>query len=156
MLSCHCNHLKTVKCNLYLKSRAHNTKSSAPKNKYSAHAGIVRMSVPQHMCQSNQSIGVANTFSPTARTCKLLTGSSTQLWSACALWAPLLRCYPCPQPKAPLGLTQITNVGLPVTQTLCMLHKSNIKSIFSQIGGWENVINKLGNRVPCSVFRARV
>ena len=80
-----------MKCNLYIYRSVHSAKSSV-----------------QHMCPSTLRHGVACTTPLAASTCKLLTGSSTQLWSMCELWATLLRCSPCTQPKNSIA-TRDTN-----------------------------------------------
>ena len=72
VLSSHCSHREAVKCNLYIYSLVYNTKPG------------VHSSQPVHVSPTAQMI-LRPYPVPPARTYKLLTGSSTKLWSVCAL-----------------------------------------------------------------------
>ena len=58
VLLSHCSHLKSAECNLYIYSLVYHTPQSLVYIQFSLY-----MSVPQHMCHSNQSIQVAYTTS---------------------------------------------------------------------------------------------
>ena len=119
MLSSHCSHLEAANCNPTTQVWCTIQKSSVNPGQsvhFSSEAHVPFE--PRHQDSKH--------YIPPAHTCKLLTGSPTQVWSVCALWAPLFRCDRAFNPKTALRLaTQRSPTSVFLKLRLCACSTSS-------------------------------